>query len=357
MLCILAFIIFLILFPILGFFPEYRRLFRRSWECVFKKITLQPCDINLGDELKNKAIAKLFKIHPGVAKFFDKTFSFWAILFVIINIWSLITVALAGLNLFVYDTCDPATGESCSLSGEACGVGSTQISIGQAIREDRIGEWITQPWTELGNTLSLVPSRIRSWEAKDFVGDTPSYYQFDENNPTALEIIDPGCEFCKKLYNQIKDSKFYERYNVAYLLYPIPDENNDFNDGFKFQASYTLSLYLEALKQFPLENSDRSGDWLLMDKIFTEDGLQNKFNLSYSRDEIPDRIKEILVEIGYTQEEVDQIAKKAESEEIKSALQKQREIVEDEIRTIRIPTIIFDGRRFDRVPDIKYLEE
>lgn len=86
MLCILAFVIFLILFPILGFFPEYRRYFRKSWACVFKKITLKPCDINLGEELKSKFISKLFNLNPSFAKFMDKTFAFWAFLFIFINL-------------------------------------------------------------------------------------------------------------------------------------------------------------------------------------------------------------------------------------------------------------------------------
>ena len=54
------FIIFLLLFPILGIFSkDYRILFRKSWECVFKKLTLKPCDINIGEEVKNKLLGKI----------------------------------------------------------------------------------------------------------------------------------------------------------------------------------------------------------------------------------------------------------------------------------------------------------
>src|SRR4028118_1076824 len=144
MLCILAFVIFLFFFPILGFFPQYRRLFRRSWGCVFKKVTLKPCDINLGEELKTAFLGKLFFKFPLLAKFLDKTFSFWAALFVVINIWSLVYAISAATNLWVYDTCDPASGESCSLSGEACGVASNSLSFDEALKQQKLGQWVVQ---------------------------------------------------------------------------------------------------------------------------------------------------------------------------------------------------------------------
>jgi hypothetical protein len=208
----------------------------------------------------------------------------------------------------------------------------------------------------LGQTLSLIPNRLKTWQPQDFVGPTPSYYQQKSGNPTALEIIDPGCKYCKELYQKIKQTGFYERYNLTYLVYPIPDANNTYSGGYKFQASMQIAKYMEALKQFPLENSKLSGDWLLLDKIFTEDGLQDKFNIQYSQKEIPSKIEEVLLGIGYKPDQINQIREKANSSETTNSLQKQREIVQNQIRTIRIPTIIFDGRRYDRVPDTKNLK-
>jgi hypothetical protein len=361
MLCIFAFIVFLILFPILGFFPEYRRLFGRSWECVFKKVTLQPCDINLGAELKNKLLGKFVFKYPKTVKFFDKTFSFWAFLFVALNIWSLVYAGLAGLNLWVYDTCDPVSGEGCSLSGEACGVASTSISFDQAVNEGKLGEWAAEPFTTFADTVSKVPDRFTNWEPKNYLPSDPSYYQkYDDSKKTALEAIDPSCVYCAKLFENIKTSKFYEKYNLTFLIYPIPSPTN--SSGYRFQHSYMMSRYVEATKKVDLNDSQVSGEWQLIEKFFTAKGdynekLQDDFKSTFDKTQAEDKIKSLLKEIGYSEDQVSQISTLAGSDEVKNELAKQKDIVENKIRTIKIPTIMFNGRRFDRVVDADYLSK
>jgi thiol-disulfide isomerase/thioredoxin len=326
MLCIFSFIIFLLFFPILGIFPEYRKLFRRSWSCVFKKVTLKPCDINLGQELKNAFLSKIFFKFPRFAKFLDRTFSFWAFLFIVINIWSLVYTLVAATNLWVYDTCDPATGESCSLSGEACGVASNSLTFNEALRQNQLGQWVIQPFSQYASTVSKIPDRMKNWEAENYLAPKPTYYlPFDSNKPTAVEFVDPGCSYCKKLYNNIKTAGFEQRYNLSYVIYPIPDKNRP--TGYKFQASYIIATYLEAVKRVPLENSQTPADWQLLSYFFTEK------------------------DVTYIDDQIAKIRDLTKSEEVKADLEIQKQIVEQKVKTIRIPTIIFDGRRYDRVID------
>lgn len=360
MLCIFAFIIFLIFFPILGFFPKYRQLFGRSWSCVFKKITLKPCDINLGEELKNAFLGKIIFKFPRFAKFLDKTFSFWIFLFVIINIWSLVYTLTAATNLWVYDTCNSDTGESCSLSGEACGVALNNLSLEEAMRQNKLGQWAVQPITQYADTLAKIPDRMKTWKAEDYLATKPSYYStFDPNKPTAVEFVDPGCTYCKKLFENIKKSGFEKTHNLTYVIYPIPDKKG--TDGYKFQASYTIATYLEAAKRVPIVGTQTPADWQFLSYFFTEKDdkyvdVQNKFNLALAQDQIRPEIEKILKEkIGYNDEQIKQISQLANSEEIKAEIKNQREIVEQKIKTIRIPTIIFGGRRFDRVIDSEKL--
>ena len=77
--------------------------------------------------------------------------------------------------------------------------------------------------------------------------------------------------------------------------------------------------------------------------------MQNQFNLRFNREEAILKLEEILVEIGYSETQIQEISQKAQSEEITNRLADQKRIVEDEIRTIKIPTIIFGGRRYNRV--------
>jgi hypothetical protein len=363
MFCILAFIVFLILYPILGIFsPAYRYLFKRSFECVFKKITLKPCDIDLKTEIKGKMISKKLARNPKFIKFFDKSFDSIALVLVVLSIWSLIYTAIAGLNLFVYDTCSPASGESCSLSGEACGVASGAPTFSQAIEQNRLGEWAVSPVTELTQTISLIPNRLRDWNGEDYITDRSTYYSFNESNSVALEIIDPGCQFCKQLYQNIKNTDFTDRYNLTYILYPIPDENTQ--NGYKFQHAYLISTYLEAVKDIEPanQNSELTPDWYILDALFTRPGettatLQEDFNLIFSEEEAVQTLHDLLQEYGYSDEEIDQIQSRAASDEISSVLDNNRVIVEEDIQTIRIPTIMFDGRRYDRVIDENKLNQ
>ena len=363
MLCIFAFVIFLILFPILGFFPEYRALFKKSWICVYKKATFKPCDINLGEELKNKFLGKTIFKYPKFARFMDKTFSFWAFLFIVVNIWSLSSVLLSGLNLWVYDTCDPVSSEGCSLSGEACGVGTAQLDFATAAQENKLGDWAIQPFKTFGDTVSRIPDRVKIWKAEDYLSPNPTYYKpFDPTKQTAVEFIDPGCKYCKKLFSNIKEAGFQDKYNLSYVVYPIPDKTT--STGLKFQASTTIASYMEATKQVKLENNPTNipPDWQLLETIFTtEDAqngdLQNQFNSVFSKKDIPGEIEKILTKIGYNDDEISKIREIANSEQTKENLAIQKDIVENRLRTIKIPTIVFAGRRYDRVVDVETLRK
>lgn len=341
MFCIIVFLIFLILFPIFGIFSkDYRGLFKKSWSCAFKKLTLKPCDINFGDEIKNKLLGKIIFKYPRLAKFIDKTATLWSILFVILSLWSLLYVVNAGLNLWVYDTCDPTNGESCSLSGEACSVNQT-----------------TAP--TIFETLSRIPDRLKNWSANEYISENSSFYnEVDSKKQTAIEVIDPGCKFCKKLWGNIKQADFVNSYNLTYIAYPIPE-----GEGYKFQHSYLIVSYLEALKLRPISDSPIPTDWRLLDKIFTENvegigvDLQTAINLMYTKDEVIELINKYISEFGYTDNQIQEINQLVNSSEVRGILANNKVIVEDQIKTIKIPTIIFDGRRYDRVVDVETLRE
>ena len=56
--------------------------------------------------------------------------------------------------------------------------------------------------------------------------------------------------------------------------------------------------------------------------------MQNQFNLKFTHDEAKQKLKDLLKEIGYSSQTIDQIVRDADSNEVKESLQKQREIVD-----------------------------
>ena len=350
MFCIAAFIVFAILAI---FSATYRPLAAKAWHCVLRRITFRPCDINFGAEMKGKIIGKLIFSHPRLARFLNRWIDWLSCIFVMLSIWSILDVLQSGLNLWVYDTCNPQSAESCSLSGEACGVEQQSLGFAEAIRAGRVGEWMTAPAVQFFETLSRIPDRLKTWQPQEFLSPTATFYRpRDEGKPYGLEIIDPSCTFCKKLTRHMVEAGALENVNVSYLLYPIPSSATG---GYKFPHSFLMSSFIEASKRVPRSRGDNAiaPDWQLIERIFegtTDDPeLQSRFAIGMTRLQAYATLLSLLADIGYTQEEVDRIEALASSEEVLQSLAEQRAIVEERIRTIKIPTLLLGGRRFDRV--------
>lgn len=114
-----------------------------------------------------------------------------------------------------------------------------------------------------------------------------------------------------------------------------------------------IASYLEAVKIYPLLSLNTPADWQILERIFTgKDGdnvdYQIKFNTIYTAKEAEDVILAWLIEIGYSKEDLVKIQQTANSDIVKSSLANQKDIVENTIKTIKIPTIMFEGRRYDR---------
>lgn len=349
MFCIAAFIIFVVL----GIFSaRYRKLAKRAWGCVARNLTFRPCDIGFKKEVKDALIGKVILTRPNLAKFLDKWIEVFAALFVILSIWSLLVVFQGGLNLFVYDTCNPKNIESCSLGGEACGVSTGGQTFFKAVKNLDVLNWAKEEVLFFTETIFRIPDRFKDWKPEEYVDETATYYKsFDTRKQTALEIIDPGCKFCAKLFRNIKSAQFEETYNLTYIPYAIPDP--DTPSGFKFPNSPLVVSYLEAIKLYP-SDFEIPADWQLLERLFSSkapDGrsYQENFNFLYSGEDAEAVLVEWLDDIGYTEEQIKKIQEMSRSEKVNNVIEKQVELVEDKIRTIKIPTIIFDGRRYDRV--------
>ncbi len=357
MFCIVAFVIF----GILGIFSaRYRILAQKSWGCVLRRLTFKACDMSVQEEVKARLIGKLIITRPRLAKFIDRWAVSFAWTFVILSVWSLIVVINSSLNLFVYDTCNPDNPEACALAGEGCSVTSGKPDFWTSLKDGQVVTWAKDEVVTFVETVGRIPNRLKKWEPKDYVLESNTYYKtFDESKPTALEIIDPSCRYCAKLFGNIKATGFADKYNLTYLVYPIPDSKQE--SGYRFPHSQLLASYLEATKLYPLKDVDTTADWQILEKIFTEKDTDNvpfqtKFTLMYNSSEAEAQILKWLEEIGYSESYIKEIQSAAYSDQVRIGLIKQKDIVEKEVQTIKIPTIMFDGRRYDRAVEPEKLK-
>ncbi|MDY0208331.1 MAG: hypothetical protein RBR82_17155, partial [Pseudomonas sp.] len=72
---------------------------------------------------------------------------------------------------------------------------------------------------------------------------------------------------------------------------------------------------------------------------------QLKINSLLNKEQTSILINKWLGEIGYTEKQIAKIENDRLSKKVVDALSKNRDIVENQIKTVKIPTIIFDGRR------------
>ena len=104
-LCIVALVVFSVMS--VGS-AKYKKLAREALRCVFKTLTLSPCDVALEQRVKGKITAKLLGT-PRLARFFYRNFTVISWLFTLTFFASLIYSAYSFYNFFVYGSCEPGS--------------------------------------------------------------------------------------------------------------------------------------------------------------------------------------------------------------------------------------------------------
>jgi hypothetical protein len=108
--CIVA----LIVLSIMSLFSaKYRAPAGEAFRCVFRMITLRPCDVQLETKIKTSVTSKLMVV-PALARFFYKNFKIISWIFTIAFFVSLAYSAIGVYNIIVYGTCTP--GSACVIT-------------------------------------------------------------------------------------------------------------------------------------------------------------------------------------------------------------------------------------------------
>jgi len=348
MFCIAAFIVLAV---ISIFSVKYRKLASKAWSCTLHRVTFRPCDTSFKEETKSKLLSHVANKTPRLVKFADIMIEIASFILVTLTVWSLLVAIESGLNIFVWGTCTPNNASSCSLTSETCSIETEQKGFWQLTTEGKPWQWFINKGNFFVETVANIPMRLKTWDATDYLPQNSTYYyQFDKSKKTAIEITDPGCSVCKNLFNNIKSADFENKYNLTYIAYPIDKAGK--SGQYKFKNSYTITTYLEALKINPLTGLKTPADWLILEKIFTgndSDGVsyQIKFNSFLDKDETIALLKNWMKEIGYSEDQINKIASDAQGDKVKKIIENNKKIVQDEINTIKIPTLIFDGQRRD----------
>jgi hypothetical protein len=343
MFCIAAFIILAVMAV---FSARYRRYVGTAWNCVWRRVTFRPCDTTFKQDIKDHLLAPVAARRPGLVRPASVALEILAVLVILTTVWSGYTVVKSAVNLYVYGTCNKQDSASCTLGAEACSIPVETPGFMESLAAFDVLGAFGNEFGSLGETFAAIPARLQTWTAEDYLPANASYLSEDPANPVALEVIDPGCTFCRALFQNIEEAGFESEYNLSYIAYPIQG-----TDGYKFPNSLLVTSYLEALRLHPLENAEIPVDWQILERIFTEkapSGLpwQDTIN-SMDAAEATATLNGWLTEFGLSAEQGDVVRAEAESDTVSGIIADNKEIVEDRINTLKIPSIIFDGRRHD----------
>lgn len=356
MFCIAAFIVIVI---ISIFSARYRKLVGKAWSCAARRVTLRPCDTSFKEETKNKLLSHVARRTPRLVKAADIGIEVASFALVILTVWSLFVAIESGLNLFVWGTCDPSNASSCSLSSESCSINSVRKSLWELTAEGQPWVWFENEATDIGNTVANIPTRLQTWDATKYLPQNATYYnKFDSSKKTALEVTDPGCSVCRLLFKRIEQTDFENKYNLTYIAYPI--KNPESPGKYKFANSYIVTQYLEAIKINPLTGLKTPADWQILERIYTwNDGsgtsYQDKINLILDANQTKNLILNWLKNIGYNTTQLKQIETDANSQKVADIIKQNQDIVNNKIKTVKIPTLIFNGRQFNGLVNINDL--
>lgn len=348
MFCIAAFIVLAI---ISIFSASHRKLAKQALSCTLRRVTLRPCDSSFKEETKNKLLSHVANKTPKLVKAADIGIEITSFLLVILTVWSLAVSIESGLNLFVWGTCNPSDASSCSLSAETCSIDKVQKSLWTLTLEGKPYQWFIDQAQGFGNTVANIPTRLQKWDANNYLPQNVTYfYAKDSTKPTALEIVDPGCTVCSRLLKNIKASDFENKYNLAYIVYPIKNPSKE--GAYKFKNSYTITRYLESLKINKLDNQKTPTDWQILERIYTWKNSENiayqqRINSAMDQAQVITLLHVWLKDIGYSSQQIEKIDNDANSQKVADIIKQNQDIVENKVKTVSIPTIIFGGRRHD----------
>ncbi len=179
-LCIIAFFVFAVMSI---FSAKYRPLAKEAFGCVFKTITLKPCDTGMDDRFKAEVVSALLKVSPGAARFTNKNFVAISWVFVILTIASFAYTAYGVYNFYFYGNCDGPNSEGACILNDLTGdYGRFSEPTDLVITQDKQGIVLGNP--NATNVIIEFGCFVCPYTAKaedtmmDLVGRHDIYYVF-----------------------------------------------------------------------------------------------------------------------------------------------------------------------------------
>ncbi len=251
MICVLA----LILCGVIGIFSAtHREIAKEAFDCVFRRITLRPCESGLDTRLKAKITGTVLRHSPTAGKIMYRYFEVFSWALLILTFVSLGGLAVSGYNYAIYGNCNGEYQEKfCIFDPLGSHSGYSNIPGGACGTEEGGHEKLTLDGVNLPSFSILKPGRSN---VVFFIG---CY----------------GCGYTKEAYPTIH--KLLERKDVTFIFAHLP-----VNENMHYYSHLENCVYKNYQSQY---------------KIF----MELMFSLSVEELQNPEIVLQKLGKLGFSQ--------------------------------------------------------
>jgi len=292
--CIVA----LIVFGIMGIFSASQRaLAREALDCVFRRVTLRPCNTGFAEKVKGKLIAKILKRSTFLAKVLNKYYEIFSWIFFILMVGSTVWVFRGVYNFYVYGSCN-GLNESGFCAFDPNGENNKVTPLG-----DGATCGVTQKTEQ---TVTLKDVDLSSF-SKQEIG----------SKDTVVFIGCYACDYSRKAYPDIEKLVAKKKANYIFAHYPAKGDVTNF----LADTGYCVA------KEYPQKYLDFNSYLFSTDKNYILD---------------PKNIDTILLNFGFDVKKINDCAKSLET---KTAVENQvKELNKTNI--YGTPTIFINSKAF-----------
>lgn len=261
-LCIIAFFVFSVLSL---FSAKYRPLAKKGFDCVFRTVTLKPCDSGLDDEIKTQLVGSLLNISPFAARILNKNFVLFSWIFVLLSLFSFFYMVYGFYNFYKYGNCDGTEAKTACILNDLTGDYGRFSEPSQLIKPN--------------NFNGIVSG----------------------NQSSDLIIVEFGCFTCpytKKAEPVLE--QIVSEYNVRYVFkpFPLPNHNNSKEAALAVLCANKQGKQMEFRKEIFRNQETCSADGLIAIKDVAKAASldMEKFNNCFDNNQTSDELDTYIID-------------------------------------------------------------
>jgi len=250
MFCIAA----LVVFAIMGIFSAtHRQYAKRALDCVFRRVTLRPCNTGFREEVKSKILARLLNRSVWSAKIFNKYFEVFAWIFMILMVWSTVWSIRGAYNYYLYGSCNGLNETGfCAFDpkGDNNKVSSVNASCGAVNPTEK--------------DLTLAYTNLSSFPTIN-----------NNSHDKIVMIACYGCDYSRKAYPDIEKLVKQYKTDFTFLHFPVKEGETNVAMSANGLCAYRQDAekYWELNRRFFQIPADKEDDQTYLSALAREVGL------------------------------------------------------------------------------------